>query len=90
MIPVIQRTENKIVGKNSFDETIEVAAEGGKHPIYNSDIGPRPCRLMSVAGIYLVVDYRGRPQVIGQDEMLFILWAIDQLGGGPGQSRRKK
>jgi hypothetical protein len=90
MIPVIKQTETEIVGRNSLGETIQVVAEGDKYPIYHSDIGPEPCRLMSLTGIFLVLNHRGRPQVIDQDEMLFILWAIDQLGGEPVQYGCKK
>lgn len=90
MIPVIRRTETEIAGKNSLGETIRVVAKDGKYSIYHSDIGPESCSLVGVAGIFLVLNHQGKPQVIGQDEMLFILWAIDQLGGGPVQLGRKK
>jgi len=90
MIPVIRRTETEIVGRNSMGETIRVVAEGGQYPIYHSDIGQEPCSLIGAAGLFLVLDPLGRPQVIGQDEMLFILWAIEQLGGGPVQLGHRK
>jgi hypothetical protein len=80
MIPVIQQTENEVSGRNSLGETIRVVAESDQCLIYHSDIGREPCRLMSLTGVFMVLNYRGRPQVIDQDEMLFILWAIDQLG----------
>lgn len=80
MIPLIKSTETEIVGRNSMGETIRVVAKGEKFLIFHSDIGQEPCHLMSMTGIYLVLNHRGRPQVIDQEEMLFILWAIDQLG----------
>jgi hypothetical protein len=80
MIPVIKQTEKEIIGRNSIGETIRVATEGDNCVIYHSDIGPEPCRLMSLTGVFVVLNHRGRPQVIDQDEMLFILWAIDKLG----------
>jgi hypothetical protein len=86
MIPIIRQTESEIVGRNSYDETIRVVADSGKYAIYHSDIGPESCRLVNLPGIFLIVNKRGKPQVIDQEEMLFILWAIDQLGGGPAQS----
>ncbi len=79
MIPVIKQTETEIVGKNSMGETIRVVAEGDQNLIYHSDIGPEPCRLMSLTGVYVVLNHRGRPQVTDQEEMTFILWAIDRL-----------
>jgi hypothetical protein len=87
---VIKQTETEIVGKNSLGETIRVVAEGGKYAIYHSDIGREPCSLMNITGVYLVLNHRGRPQVIDQEEMLFILWAIDQLGGWPAPAGHKK
>jgi hypothetical protein len=80
MIPVIKQTEKEIIARNSMGETIRVVTEGEKHLIYHSDIGPEPCRLMSLTGVFVVLNHRGRPLVIDQEEMLFILWAIDQLG----------
>jgi hypothetical protein len=80
MIPVIKQTEKEIIGRNSMGETIRVVAEADQCLIYHSDIGREPCKLMSLTGVYLVLNHRGRPQVIDQEEMLFILWAIDQLG----------
>jgi len=83
MIPVIKQTKKDVIGRNSMGETIRVASEGDQCLIYHSDIGPEPCRLMSLTGVFVVLNHRGRPQVIDQDEMLFILWAIDQLGDKP-------
>ena len=88
MIPVIKQTDTEVVGQNTMGETIRVVAEGEQFLIYHSDIGCEPCRLMSLTGIFVVLNHRGRPQVIDQDEMLFILWAIDQLGGGLGRLER--
>ena len=81
MIPVIKQTEKEIIGRNSMGEFIRVIATSEGHRIYHSDIGKEPCQLMSVMGVYVVLNDRGRPQLIAQDELLFILWAIDQLGG---------
>lgn len=81
MIPVIQQNEHEIIGRNSLGETIRVVNEGDHQSIYHSDIGWEPCRLMSLTGVFVVLNHRGRPQVIDPEEMLFILWAIDQLGG---------
>jgi len=83
MIPVIKQTKNEVIGRNSMGETIRVVTEGDNHYIYHSDIGREPCRLMSLTGVFVVLNHRGRPQVIDQEEMLFILWAIDQLGEKP-------
>ena len=81
MIPVTKQTDQEIEAKNSMGETIRVVAEGEGCLIYHSDIGREPCRLMSLTGVFVVLNHRGRPQVIDQEEMLFILWAIDRLSG---------
>ena len=88
MIPVIRQSEKEVVGLTCLGETIRVAARDDKYPIYHSDIGPDPCSLAGYLGVFMILDHRCKPLVMGQDEMLFILWAIDQLGGGPMQLRR--